>query len=60
MLGYGGEGRRGVSYLLSGHELETHSYIFYYLSRKGFSKTICVGCEHMGCEPNKEEAEGKQ
>ena len=31
---------------------DIHSYIFYYLSRKGFSKTICMGCEHMGCEPN--------
>ena len=39
---------------------DIHSYIFYYLSRKGFSKTICMGCEHMRCEPNKEEAEGKQ
>ena len=29
MLGYGGEGRRGVSYLLSGHELETHIHTYF-------------------------------
>ena len=29
MLGYGGEGRCGVSYLLSGHELETYIHTFF-------------------------------
>ena len=26
---------------------DIHSHIFYYLSQKGFSETICMGCEHM-------------
>ena len=29
MLGYGGEGRRGVSHLLSGHELETYIHTYF-------------------------------
>lgn len=29
VLGYGGEGRRGVSYLLSGHELETYIHTYF-------------------------------
>ena len=61
MLGYGGEGRRGVSYLLSGHELETYIHTYFIIfPERAFQRQYAWDVSRMGCEPNKEEAEGKQ
>ena len=60
VLGYDGEGICGVSYLGSGHELETYIHTYFIIfPERAFQRQYAWDVSTW-CEPNKEEAEGKQ